>query len=100
MRPDVAEDPAIARLVPEPVRPVGRMDAVRAEPDGLDDATDGSRLDELPGLHRRAVLETLAVHDRVDPFRLRLYSAGLRQLFESGDARLVGHVVLAVLHDP
>lgn len=51
-------------------------------------------------LIRGAILEPLAVHDRVDAPGLRLHAPHLGELLERRDARLVGHVVLAVLHDP
>ena len=72
--------------------------AVRPEADRLDHAADRAGLDQLAGPDRRAVLESLAVHDRVDAARLRLHAPHLGELLERGDARLVGHVVLAVLH--
>ena len=75
-------------------------DPVRPEADRLDHPSDRARLDQVAGLDRRAVLEALAVHDRVDAFRLGLDLAHLGELIEGGDARLVGHVVLAVLHHP
>ena len=77
---------------------VCRTHAVRPEADGLHDAADGAGLHELAGADGRAVLEALAVHDRIDAPRLRLHAAHLGQLIERGDARLVDHVVLAVLH--
>ncbi len=93
------ENPAEAGLLPEPRRPARRRDAVRAETDGLHDAADGAGLHQLAGSHRRTILEPLAVHDRVDALRLSLHTAHLGELLERRDARLVGHVVLAVLHD-
>ena len=72
VRCDVAEDAAELRLVEEPRRPRLHVDAVRAEADGLDDLADRAGLDELRGLDRRAILEALAVHDRVDAAGLGL----------------------------
>ncbi len=71
---------------------------MRAKSDRLHDLTDGAGLDELAGLDRRAVLHPLAVHDRIDALRLGLDPTHLGQLLERRDARLVDHVVLAVLH--
>ena len=73
---------------------------IRCGPDAdrLHDATDGAGLDELAGLHRRAILEPLAVHDRKDALGLGLHPARLGQLLERRDAGLVDHEVLAVLH--
>ena len=71
---------------------------MRPEADRLHDPADRAGLDQLAGLDGRAVLEPLAVHDRVDAPGLRLHATHLGELLERGDARLVGHVVLAVLH--
>ena len=98
VRRDVAEDAAVPRASKNHAGRVLEVHAVRPEPDGLHDAADRARLDQLAGLDRGAVLEPLAVHDRVDAARLRLHPAHLGELLERGDARLVGHVVLAVLH--
>jgi hypothetical protein len=73
---------------------------VRPEAHRLHDLPDGACLHELPAFARGPVLEPLAVADRVDALRLRLHPADLGELLEGGDARLVGHVVLAVAHDP
>src|SRR6476620_10838813 len=100
MRRDVAQNPTVAWFLPEPGGPLRRMDAIGAETARLDYAANGSGLDELPCLHRRPILEALTVHDRVDPLRLCLNFAGFRELLERRDSGLVGHVVLAVLHDP
>ena len=71
---------------------------MRTEPDRLHDVADGAGLHQLARPDGRAVFEPLAVHDRVDAAGLRLHAAHLGQLLERRDARLVGHVVLAVLH--
>ena len=102
MRPDVDEDPAVARLVPEPLgaRAAGDVaDAVRREVDGLDDAANRARLHEVAGPDGGAHFVALAVQDRVDALGLRLHAPRLGELLERGDAGLVGQVVLAVLHD-
>ena len=91
MRPDVGQDPAVARRVPEPLRPGGRGDAMRCEIHRLDDASDRAGLHELAGLDRGAHLVPLAVEDRVDPFGLGLDPPHLRELFQRRHAGLVGH---------
>ena len=71
---------------------------MRAKSDRLHDLADGAGLHELAGLDRGAVLHPLAVHDRIDTLGLGLDATHLGQLLERRDARLVDHVVLAVLH--
>ena len=75
-----------------------RRHAMRPEPDRLHDVADRAGLHQLARPDGRAVLEPLAVHDRVDAAGLGLHAPHLGQLLERRDARLVGHVVLAVLH--
>ena len=98
VRSDVAEDAAVARAFEEPGRP--RLGFMRCGPRPTVWMTPpiAPAFTSSPGLHGGPVLEPLAVHDRVDALRLRLHATNLRQLLERRDARLVGHVVLAVLH--
>ncbi len=72
---------------------------MRPESDRLHDLTDGAGAHQLPCSDRRAILEPLAVHDRVDAPRLGLDLSNLGQLLERRNARLVDHEVLAVFHD-
>ena len=102
VRADVDEDPAVARLVPEPLgaRTAGDIaDAVRREVDGLDDAANRARLHEVAGPDGGAHFVALAVQDGVDALGGGLHAPRLGELLERGDAGLVGQVVLAVLHD-
>src|SRR5262245_14383162 len=75
------------------------MNAMRAEPDGLNHLADRARSHELSGFHRRVILESFAVDDRINPLRLRLHPPHLGELLERRDAWLVDEKVLAVLHD-
>ena len=68
------------------------------EPNRLHDSPDRAGFDQIPRADGGAVLEPLAVHDRVDPLGGRLDLPDLRQLRERRDARLVGHVIFAVIH--
>src|SRR5262245_65621778 len=99
MRPDVAEDAAVALALEEPRGPGLRIHTMRPEPDGLDHLANGAGLHQLACLDRRLVLVPFAVQDRVDPLRLRLHAADLLELLERGHARLVDHGVLAVPPD-
>ncbi len=98
VRADVAEDAAVALALEEPRRTRLEVGPVRSQADRLHDAADRPRLHQLAGLDRGAVLEPLAVHDRVDALGLGLDLAHFGQLLERRDARLVDQVVLAVLH--
>src|SRR5262245_44563038 len=71
---------------------------MRSEPGGQDDAADGASLDEIGGLDRSAILESLAVQDRDNALRVLLNTPYVGKLLERGHARLVQHHVLAVLH--
>src|SRR5262245_43457777 len=98
MRADIAQEAAVARRPPNPRRTRGRSDAMRTEADRLHDFPDRARLDQLAGFDRGAVLEPLAVADRVDALGGGLYFPHFGKLFERDDAGLVDHVVLPVLH--
>ena len=71
---------------------------MRPEADGLQHLADGPGLHEFARLDRGAVLEPLAVDDRVDALGLGLHRDDLGQLRERGDAGLVGDEVLAGAH--
>jgi hypothetical protein len=60
---DVGQDAAIARLVPEPVRPAG-ADPVRGEVDVWITLPIAPVWTSSPGLDRRGHLEALGIHDR------------------------------------
>ena len=98
MRGDVAEDAAVALALEEPRRPRFEVGPVRSHADRLHDTADRPRLHQLTSFDRGAVLEPLAVHDRVDALGRGLNLAHLGELVERRDPRLVDHVVLAVLH--
>jgi len=98
VRADVADDAAVAIAVEEPLWARFRVHAMRPEPHGLDDFTDGPCLDQFSGLDGRRILEPLAVHDRVDATSFFLYAAHLSELFQRNNARLIRHVVFAVTH--
>src|SRR5215813_1090983 len=100
MRAYVADDAAIAFALKEPRRPFLRRHSMRSQPNRLDDPANRSGFDKLPGPDRCAVLQPLAVHDRIYTAGLGLNTPHLGELLESGDARLVGHKVFAVLHHP
>jgi xylonate dehydratase len=100
VRSDVAEDPAVPRRIPEPRRALRRMNAMRPESNRLHDVTDRAGLHELTRLHRRRVLEPFAVADRIDPLRRCLHATHFGELRPRREPRLVGHVVLVVLHHP
>ena len=72
---------------------------MRTETYGLNHPTDCPTPNELARSKRRAVLESLAIHDRVDPPGLRLDSSDFLELFERRRAGLVDHEILAVLHN-
>src|SRR5687767_3897461 len=92
VRADIADDASVAGRVPEPLGSLGRMNAMRPKTDRLHDPADRAAPHELSSVHRGAVLESFAVHDRVDPPRCRLYSPHFGQLLERRDTRLVDHV--------
>src|SRR5262245_48679933 len=98
VRRDVADDAAEILPVPEPRRARLRIDAMRAEADSLDDFADSAGFDQLAGFDGGGILESLAVHNRIDALRLPLYVSGLGQLRERGGAWLVDHEVLAAPH--
>jgi hypothetical protein len=77
---------------------VALLDLVRRDVQRLHDPSDGSGLNEFTGLDGGADFEPLAVHDAVDPFGLGLYATDFGQLFERGDAGLVGKIIFAVPH--
>ena len=98
VRADVAQDAAVALQLEEPGRAILGIHAVGPQSDRLDDLSDCPGLNQFPGLHGRAVLEALAIEDRVDAARLRLDAAHLGQLIERRNAGFVGHEILAVPH--
>ena len=67
VRADVAEDAAVTRR--RRTTPAASPACMRCGPRPIVWTTPADRagLDQLAGLDRRAVLEPLAVHDRVDP---------------------------------
>ena len=97
---DVAEDAAVRLAVEEPGGPAGARHAVRARAQHLHDPADGPVCDELPGEHGALHVQPLAEVDHVLPAGCARLGARLRELVEGGDRRLVGEVVLAVLHHP
>src|ERR1700751_3270019 len=106
MGADVAENAAILHWIPEPVRTATASacvsgvldDLVRSDIDGLDDAADGSGLDEVACFDGGFDLEALAVHDGVDFFGFGDGFADGGEGFEGGDAGVVAENVFAVLH--
>src|SRR6185369_16636560 len=72
VRGDVANDPAEILPVPEPGWARARVDAMRAEANGLNDFAYGAGFDEVAGFNGSRVFEALAVKNRIDAFCLRL----------------------------
>ena len=66
----------------------------------LEDPPDGALLDELAGEDRTLHVEALAVVDGVLSSRLFDHPFDFLQLRQGRQRRLVGEVVLAVLHNP
>src|SRR5687768_11761401 len=99
MRTNVAYDAAVTIGVPKPVRSLRRMDPMRPEANGLNDLPDRPGLNQLACTHRRAILESFAVYDRVDASCRRLYTFHFRQVGERRNAGFVDHEILPVLHD-
>ncbi len=73
-------------------------DLVGGDVDGLDDFADGSGLDELACADCGFDFEALAVEDGVDFFGCGDGLADFGEVFEGGDAGLVGEEVFAVFH--
>ena len=71
---------------------------MRSQPDRLYDITDGACLDQLARFDGAAILEALAVHDRVDPSGRSLHATNVCELLQRDDAGLVHHIILAMLH--
>ena len=96
---DITEDPAIARPVIEPVRPLIVADLVRPEAHCVHHLSDGAGGDQFAGLHGRARFEMLRVAHRIDATGLGLHAHEFPELLQRRHARLVGHHVFAVPHD-
>ena len=79
MRADVAQDAAVAGMFEEPSRSGSCLEPMRSHADGLNRPTNRARRDQLTGAYGGLILEALAVADRVDPARLALHLARLRQ---------------------
>jgi hypothetical protein len=69
-----------------------------SQSDGLDHLTDGSRFNKFSRLNGCSILESFAVHDRVNPFGLFLHFFHFRQLFQRRDSRFIHHKILSVPH--
>ena len=95
---DIAEDAAILLFFKEPGRARSRVEAVGAHADDLHHPADGPRLDQFPGVHRRLDLQALAVADGVLAAGLGHDVFDHRQLFQGGQRRFVGEIVLARAH--
>src|SRR5215467_4954788 len=72
---------------------------MRTEPSCLQDFSDRTGFNQFSSSNSCFVLETLAVHYRVDSLCGLLYATHFCQLFKRSDSWLVRHVVLAMLHD-
>ncbi len=98
VRGDVGEDAAVGRGVEEPVGARGGVQAVRAEARDVDDAADGSGLDQPGGGSGRRHLEPLREIDGPDAPGFRDCLAQAAQFVAGQAAGLVDHHVLAVAH--
>ena len=98
VRGDVDEDAAVLRLVVEPRVAQRAVLAVRPEAHGLHDVADRAVAHEVQRARHRPYLEALGEVHRPDALRLLLHATHGIQLLERGDARLVGHEVLAGAH--
>ena len=96
---NVAEDPTVLCLAVEPVGSfLGRPKSVGPESGDVDDPADGAVTDEVGGVHGALDVESFREVDHV------LLTGGadcvtdLIELFERGEGRLVGEVVLSGVH--
>ena len=98
--PEVAQDPSVALALEEPRRPGGQAGPVQAHADDLQDAADGSLVDQLAGEHGAFHVQTLAEVDGVFSPRLLGHFLDLVKLRQGGERRFVREVILAVAHHP
>ena len=99
MAADVAEDAAKFGLLEKPRGPPGLAQAMRAEADDLNHATDRPSRHQVRGIHCGLHMQPLGIIDHVLPAGTcdgRLRGIELRQRCKGG---LVGEVVLACFHD-
>ena len=73
---------------------------MRRDVDGLDHLADGATLDQFAGIDRGLHLQPFGIHDGEDAPRLSDGLSHQRQVFQGGDAGLVGEKILARLHGP
>src|ERR1700726_815303 len=99
MRGDISEDAAITLALEEPTGSGSLVDAVRAQPDGINNRADCASPHQLPGSHDAAHSEVLGMVDRIDALRFRLHTARFIELSQRGHAGLVRHEILAGAHN-
>ena len=98
--PDVAQDAPVALPLEEPRGPRRQVGPVRAHPDDLKDPPEGALQHQLAGEHGALDVDPLAVVDGVLAAGALHRPAGLGQLVERRQGRLVREVVLALGHHP
>lgn len=72
---------------------------MRARAEGLNDLANGPCGDQLSSPHSAFDMDALAIVDSVFPSRGIAGAAGLLELVEGREGRLIGEVVLACLHN-
>ena len=100
MRADVTQDTAVFLPLEEPRRTARRTQTVRAEADDLDHPADGALFDELAGVHGTFHMQALAVIHHVFLSGFGGFFLCAVQLFQRGERRLIGKVILAGVHHP
>ncbi len=96
---DVAEDAAVLGALEEPLGATGGAQAVGAEAEDLDHASDGVLMDQSAGVNGALDVEALAIINGIFFPGAGDSGAGLIELIEGGEGGLVGEVILAGFHD-
>ena len=87
------------RPLPPPGQSAALHDLVRRDVDGLDYLADRALLDQFASIHRGAHLQPFRIEDGIDAPCFGDGLAHQRQVFQRGDAGLVGQKILARFHD-
>ena len=95
---NVADNSAVFCVIEKPGWAVLGIHPVRTHSDRLYYPANGTGLHQFSSLHRRPVFQALTEHDRLNALHFRLHTLDFGKLIQKGDARLVGHVILAMLH--
>ncbi len=96
MRPDIAQNAAVAGGVPEPFRADVLVELVGRDVHGLHHAADGAGFHQFARLNRGSYFQPLGVHDGEDAAGFFNRPPHFGKLVQSDDAGLVAQIILAV----